>query len=97
MARLLALCGVNNTGVISMQYADETMLILKNDMAFATNLKWILSCFELMYSLTINFHMCHFIAINVEGNEAQLFAQSLSCRLGHLPLKYLGVPLHYTK
>jgi hypothetical protein len=34
MARLLALCKVNNTGVISMQYSDETLLFRKNEMAF---------------------------------------------------------------
>jgi hypothetical protein len=34
------------TNVVSMQYADATLLFLKNDLTSARNLKWILSCFE---------------------------------------------------
>jgi hypothetical protein len=33
----------------------------------------------------------------VDEQEAQLFSQILSCRLGKLPMKYLGVPLHFSK
>jgi hypothetical protein len=36
-------------------------------------------------------------ALNVDEQEAQVFLQTLSCRLGKLPLKYPGVPLHYNK
>jgi hypothetical protein len=80
-----------------MQYVDDILLFLKNDLASAMNLKWILSYFEEMFGMMINFHKCDPISINVEENDAQLFAQYLSCRLGHFPLKYLGLPLHYNK
>jgi hypothetical protein len=86
-----------NTGIISMQYADDTLLFLKNDVSSAINLKWLLSCFEQMSGMRINFHKCDLIAINVDDESAQNVSQTLSCGLGKFPLKYLGVPLHYKK
>jgi hypothetical protein len=87
--------GMIPTGIVSMQYADDTLLFLKNNLDNVVNLKWILSCFEQMSGMRINFHKCDLIAINVEEEEAQTIAQSLCCRLGEFPMKYLGVPLHY--
>jgi hypothetical protein len=89
--------GMLPTGIVSMQYADDTLLFLKNNLDKVVNLKWILSCFEQMSGMRINFHKCDLIAINVEEEEAQTIAQSLCCRLGEFPMKYLGVPLHYKK
>jgi hypothetical protein len=37
---------LNGTGVVSLQYADDTLLFLENNLAVARNLKWLLSCFE---------------------------------------------------
>jgi hypothetical protein len=85
------------TGIVSMQYADDTLLFLRNNLNNVINLKWILSCFEQMSGMRINFHKCDLIAINVEVDEAQTIAQSLCCRLGEFHMKYLGVPLHYKK
>jgi hypothetical protein len=75
------------TGVICMQYEDGTLLFLKNDLENVVNLKWILSCFEQMPGMGINFHKCDLIAINVAEEEAQTVAQSLCCRLGQFPMK----------
>jgi hypothetical protein len=86
-----------NTGIISMQYGDDTLLFLKNDVSSVINLKWLLSCFEQMSGMRINFHKCDLIAINVDDESAQNVSQTLSCGLGKFPLKYLGVPLHYKK
>jgi hypothetical protein len=47
--------------------------------------------------MMINFHRCDLIAINVDEQEAQNFSRSLGYRLGKFPMKYLGVPVHYTK
>jgi hypothetical protein len=47
--------------------------------------------------MRINFHKCDLVALNVDEQEAQLFSQILSFRLGKLPMKYLGVPLHFNK
>jgi hypothetical protein len=59
-----------NTGIVSMQYADDTLLFLKNDVSSAINLKWLLSCFEQMSGMIINFQKCDLIAINVDDESA---------------------------
>jgi hypothetical protein len=56
----------------------------------------LLACFEQMSGMRINFHKCDMVPINLEQDEAQTFAQTLS-RLGSFPMKYLGAPLHYKK
>jgi hypothetical protein len=33
-------------GIISLQYVDDTLLFLENNLDKATNLKWLLVCFE---------------------------------------------------
>jgi hypothetical protein len=63
---------MTHTGVISLQYADDTLLFLKNDLTSAINLKWLLSCFEQMSGMGINFHKCDLIAIKVDEQDAQL-------------------------
>ena len=80
-----------------MQYVDDTLLFLKNDLSGAINLKWLLSCFEQICGMRINFHKCDLIPINVDEEQARLVAEALSCKLGKFPLKYLGVPLHHSK
>jgi hypothetical protein len=60
-------------GVISMQYVDDTLLFIENDISSAINLKWILSCFEQMSGMRINFLKCDLVPINVVEGDAQLF------------------------
>jgi hypothetical protein len=84
-------------GVISLQYADDTILFLDNDVSVARILKWFLSCFEQMSGMRINYHKSDLMTINVEPEDAKLFAQIFCCKLAGFPFKYLGVPLHYSK
>jgi hypothetical protein len=76
-----------------MQYADDTLLFLENNLSSAINLKWILACFEHMSGMRINFHKCDLVPINVDDGDAQFIAQTLSCKLGEFPMQFLGVPL----
>jgi hypothetical protein len=43
-------------GGISLQYTDDNILFLSNDMQKAENLKWILTYFELLSGLRVNYH-----------------------------------------
>ena len=53
-------------GVASLQYADDTILFLGNSIECAKNLKWILTCFEKLSGLKINFHKSMLIPINLD-------------------------------
>lgn len=51
----------NLAGVVSMQYADDTLLLLDKNLSHAKNLKWLLSYFEKLSGMRINFHKCHLV------------------------------------
>ena len=84
-------------GVISLQYADETNLFVETDQEKATNLKNVLTCFEQVSGMRINYSKSELISINMEVVNTQEFAQIFGCVIGDFPIKYLGVPLHYDK
>jgi hypothetical protein len=82
------------SGIISMQYAANTLLFLEKKLDNARNLKWLLSYFDQMSGMRINFHKCDMVPVNISTEESQEYARSLSCKLGRFPIKYLGAPLH---
>jgi hypothetical protein len=57
-------------GIINMQYADDTLLFIENNLSSAINLKWILACFEHMSSMRIKFHKYDLVPINVDDCDA---------------------------
>jgi hypothetical protein len=84
-------------GVISLQYADDTILFLDNDVEKAKNLRKTLVCFEQVSGMRINYSKSELIPINMDQAEAQPFVDVFSCNSGVFPIKYLGIPLHYEK
>jgi hypothetical protein len=62
-------------GVISLQYADNTLLFLENDIQGASHLKWLMTFFEHISSLRINYHKSDLTAINLDEQEMINFAK----------------------
>jgi hypothetical protein len=84
-------------GVISLQYADDTLLFLDNDVEKGCHLKWLMACFENLSGMKINYHKSDMTAINLDEGEINQFAKVFCCKIGTFPFKYLGVPLHHDK
>jgi hypothetical protein len=84
-------------GVISLQYADDTILFLDRDLDKLRNMKTILSSFELMSGMRVNYNKSELIPMNVEDQEVGEIASVFGCPVGTFPIKYLGIPLHYEK
>jgi hypothetical protein len=84
-------------GVVSLQYADDTLLFLENDREVAVNFKWILTCFEQLSGMRINYHKSELIGINIDSVDMNPFLGIFQCVEGHFPIKYLGLPLHFEK
>uniref|UniRef100_A0A8R7PZV3 Reverse transcriptase domain-containing protein n=1 Tax=Triticum urartu TaxID=4572 RepID=A0A8R7PZV3_TRIUA len=82
-------------GVVSLQYANDTILFLEKSVHKARNFKWLLSCFENLSGMKINFHKSDLMTINMDEPSAKEFAQIFCCKNGSFPIKYVGVPLHY--
>jgi len=84
-------------GVVSLQYADDTLLFLEDDIEKAQTLKWLLVCFEKMSGMKINYDKSDLLTIGLSPDSANNYAKVFCCKLSDFPIKYLGVPLHFTK
>jgi hypothetical protein len=47
--------------------------------------------------MKINYSKSEFIPIGLEDSDIALYSNILGCAVGHFPIKYLGIPLHYEK
>jgi hypothetical protein len=84
-------------GVFGLQYADDALLFLQNNVVQAQNLKWLLSLFEQISGMRINFNKSDLVPINIPMEEVNVLAQVFGCKISEFPIKYLGVPLHFGK
>jgi hypothetical protein len=84
-------------GVFALQYADDTLCFSSSDPTSRRNLKSVLMLFERVSGMKINFHKSEIIPMNVEEEIVHEIAHILACPVGELPIKYLGIPLHFDK
>jgi hypothetical protein len=91
------LCGLADnlitTGVVILQYADDTIICLKKDIETARNMKLLLYLYEMMSGLKINFGKSELIMVNGDENLQILYAEIFNCQIGMFPIKYLRVPI----
>ena len=59
------------------------------------NLKVILLWFEQIPGMRVNFHKSELIPMNLSDMETHDLSHFFACPVGSLPIKYLGIPLHY--
>jgi hypothetical protein len=65
-------------------------LIEPTDLGIA-NLKFLLLCFENMSGLKINFEKSEIMVTGVDPGEERRVADMLNCKLGTLPMRYMGL------
>jgi hypothetical protein len=80
-------------GIAVLQYANDTIICLKGDLDKARNLKLLLSVFEQMLGLEINFEKCEVLTIGGDNTTAVAYADIFTSQISMFPLKYLGVPI----
>ena len=56
---------VQEGGIVSLQYADDTLLFLKNDINQAKHFKYLLACFEQLSGLVINYDKCDLLTLGM--------------------------------
>lgn len=64
------------------------------DVGSIRTMKLILYCFEWISGLKINHHKSEVVVFGVDIEEEQSIANILNCKVGRLPMKYLGVPFN---
>jgi hypothetical protein len=53
--------------------------------------------FEQISGMKINYEKSDLLAIGLDSDNANSFAEVFCCKQGGFSIKYLGVPLHFTK
>ena len=84
-------------GLSILQYADDTILFMEHDLEKARNLKLILSAFEQLSGLKINFHKSELFCFGEALDDAALYAELFGYGQGHFPISYLGIPIHFRR
>jgi hypothetical protein len=79
------------------QYADDTLLLLRADETQLRRARCILESFSRATGLAINYNKSSFVPIGVGLDDALPLAAIFGCPLSEFPQKYLGLPLTATK
>ena len=84
-------------GLSILQFADDTILFMDHDLEKAMNLKLILSAFEQLSKLKINFHKSELFCFGDAQEAVVQYAELFGCAQGQFPIRYLGIPIHYRR
>ena len=84
-------------GLSVLQYVDDTIIFMDNDLERAKNMKLLLCAFEQLSGLKINFHKSELFCYGAAKNNQNEYAQIFGCDLGSFSFRYLGIPMHHRK
>ena len=86
-----------NEPPVTLQYADDTLIIAAASDAATIILKNTLHDFALATGLVINFQKTALLTIATDSSTQNNIATTIGCSLSSFPLVYLGLPLSPTK
>ena len=78
-----------------LQYADDTIIFMEHNFEEAKNMKLLLTMFEQLSGLKINFHKNELFCFSEAKEVQQEYMNIFGCNVGEAPFTYLGIPLHY--
>lgn len=76
-----------------LQFADGTILLCEATWANLWATKMIFRTFEMVSGLRVNFFKNSLFGINIEDHFLNCASEFLSCCIGALPFKFLGIPV----
>jgi hypothetical protein len=79
------------------QYADDTLLLLRADARQLVFLKALLHTFAELTGLCVNYRKSQMYSINVPHEKMVILASTFGCDIGSMPFTYLGLPMGTTK
>jgi hypothetical protein len=80
-----------------LQYADDIAIFLSHDVRKAVNIKLLLSTFEQLSGLKINFHKSEFFCFGKAKEHEMFYSQLFGCVIRNYPFRYLGLPMNSRK
>ena len=84
--------GLDGLSVSHLLYADDTILFCDNDPEKLVHIRLVLTCFEAVTGLKVNMSKSEMVPIG-EVSNLPVLADILCCKIGSLPISYLGMPL----
>jgi hypothetical protein len=69
-------------GISILQYADDTIMFMENDIEQATNMKLLLCAFERLSGLKNNFHKSELFCYGEAKQKENLYTDLFGCDLG---------------
>jgi hypothetical protein len=84
-------------GLSILQYADDTVIFMSHDVKKAVNMKLLLTTFEKLSGLKINFHKSEIFCFGKAKEHEGFYSQLFGCVIGKYPLRYLGLPVNTRK
>ena len=73
-------------------FADDTILFCDANVEQILHIQLLLLCFQAMTGLKVNVQKSEIVPIG-EIDDVHALAEILGCRVGTLPISYLGMPL----
>lgn len=83
---------VGHAQISHLLFADDTLILCDANDEQLRNLRRLLLCFEAVSGLRINLGKSEAIPVGEVANVDEL-ADILGCRVAHMPISYLGLPL----
>jgi len=80
-----------------LQFADDTIIFLQDNIEQAKNLKVVLCAFKKLSRLKINFHKSELFYLGEAQEKTETYIQFFGCKEGSVPFKYLGIPMSHHK
>jgi hypothetical protein len=62
---------LSSEGVLSLLYADDTLLFLSHDYVSSCHLKWLMACFDKLSGMGISYHKSDLVPVNLDEEEIQ--------------------------
>jgi hypothetical protein len=84
-------------GLSILQYVNGTILFMEQNLVKAHNLKLVLSAFEQLSGLKINFHKSELFCFGKAQDEVNAYDDLFGCAQGRFPMRYLGILIHYRR
>lgn len=83
----------NGPTISHVQFVDDTIIFLENSEHSCKGIKLILTIFELLSGLKINYNKSHLFTSKADNSKASAWARIMGCEVGNWPLFYLGANL----
>lgn len=86
---------LNNKGeeLTHLQFADDTILFIRNNLRSVLGIKRVLQSFELPSGLKINFQKSQLFGFRANSKDLEFWASKLGCQVENHPITYLGMKL----